>query len=113
MGRAGFRIWACFYKTPPRKVAVRFSIYGKSFPVPDTDMLYAKECFNQLHADKEAIEREIGTPPPLQWGFPSITQSWEEEADWENMNHRCAQYAWFKERLEKFDEVFRRRLGDL
>jgi len=76
----------------------------------------AKAFFNLLLQDKDKIESEIGNK--LEWReLPDNTKSeisfskdgvnTQNENDWSN------QHKWFKENIEKFDKVFRKRIKKL
>jgi len=76
------------------------------------DPEHAKSFFNILAKDKIAIEKEIGAK--LEWKeLPEKTSSKiiqfkdadpKDESDWPT------QHAWLKEKIEKFDKAFRKRL---
>ena len=80
------------------------------------DNEYAKPYFHQLHADKNVIEKELG-----------FVVEWLELPDKKTSRIRCfnngtkpmnrevwpEHFAWFHEKLEAFDRVFRPRVRNL
>jgi len=105
IGRSHFNI-AALLNTRDNRIGVELCITH-----PD----YAKNFYNILAKDKENIEKEIGAA--LDWReLPEKTSSKiiqfkdtdpTKESDW------SSQHEWFKERLETFDRVFRKRVRSL
>lgn len=105
VGRSHFHI-AALLNTRDNRIGVELCI---------TDPEHAKSFFHILAKDKAAIEQEIGST--LEWKeLPEKTSSKiiqfkdadpTNEVDWAN------QHIWFKERIERFDKVFRTRLRNL
>ncbi len=105
IGRSHFHI-AALLNTRDNRIGVELCI---------TDTEYAKNFFHILAEDKIAIEKEIGTE--LDWrelpekASSKIIQFKDanptDEVDWSE------QHAWFKDRIEAFDKVFRQRVRNL
>lgn len=105
VGRSHFHI-AALLNTRENRIGVELCV---------THPEYAKNFFNILAKDKDAIEQEIGAA--LEWKeLPEKTSSKiiqfknadpTQEADWPK------QHEWFKERIETFDRVFRQRVRNL
>ena len=106
VGRSHFHIDGTL-NTRDNKIAVELCITHKKD---------AKGFYCLLEKDKEAIENEIGIN--LEWREnPDKTQSKiilskndvdvMNKSDWDN------QHKWFKENIEKFDKVFRKRVRNL
>ncbi len=105
VGRTNFHI-AAFLNTRDKRIGVELNM---------TDRDYAKSFFNLLAQDKAAIEQEIGAT--LEWKelpekkSSKIVQA--KEADPKNESDWPSQHEWFKESIETFDRVFRKRLKEL
>lgn len=105
MGRSGFHMLA-LGSTRDDWIAVELSM----------DNEYAKPYFHQLHAEKKNIEDELG-----------FDVEWREMPDKKTSRIRCynngmnpmdqdawpEHFAWFQEKLEAFDSVFRPRIKNL
>lgn len=73
----------------------------------------SKALFHQFYSDKEAIEKEFGGE--LEWfelpeGKESYVTVTRIKADFRNESDLDSQFSWLAERLEKLDNVFRRRV---
>ena len=73
----------------------------------------SKALFNQFYSDKEAIEKEFGGE--LEWfelpeGKESYVTVTKNKADFRNEGDWDSQFTWLAERLEKLDNVFRKRV---
>ncbi len=78
---------------------------------------YSKAFFHLLMKDKEAIERELGADFNLDWQeLPDQISSKIDvykDADPTDETDLEAQQAWFKNTIEAFDRVFRKRVKKL
>lgn len=105
IGRSYFHI-AALLNSREKRIGVELCITH-----PD----HAKAFFNALAKDKDSIEKELGTE--LDWReLPEKTSSKMiqfKNADPTNESDWPAQQAWFKERLEAFDRVFRQRVRNI
>jgi hypothetical protein len=73
----------------------------------------SKALFHQFYSDKEAIEKEFGGK--LEWfelpeGKESYVTVTKNKADFRNEGEWDSQFTWLAERLEKLDNVFRKRV---
>jgi hypothetical protein len=73
----------------------------------------SKALFHQFYSDKEAIEKEFGGE--LEWfelpeGKESYVTVTKYKADFRSESDWDSQFAWLAERLEKLDNVFRKRV---
>ena len=73
----------------------------------------SKALYHQFYSDKEAIEREFGGE--LEWfespeGKESSVTVTKSKADFRNESDWDSQFTWLAERLEKLDNVFRKRV---
>ncbi len=73
----------------------------------------SKALFHQFYSDKEAIEKEFGGE--LEWfelpeGKESYVTVTKSKADFRNESDWDSQFTWLAERLEKLDNVFRKRV---
>lgn len=73
----------------------------------------SKALFHQFYSDKEAIEKEFGGE--LEWfelpeGKESYVTVTKNKADFRNEGDWDSQFTWLAERLEKLDNVFRKRV---
>jgi len=73
----------------------------------------SKALYHQFYSDKEAIEREFGGE--LEWfelteGKESYVTVTKSKADFRNESDWDSQFTWLAERLEKLDNVFRKRV---
>ena len=96
------------------RLNTRDNIISVALTLADKDN--SKSFFNLLLQDKDNIESEMGTN--LEWReLPDNTKSeisfsraginTQNKDDWNN------QHKWFKENIEKFDQVFRKRVKKL
>lgn len=73
----------------------------------------SKALFHQFYSDKEAIEKEFGGE--LEWfelpeGKESYVTVTKNKADFRSEGDWDSQFTWLAERLEKLDNVFRKRV---
>ena len=73
----------------------------------------SKALFHQFYSGKEAIEKEFGSE--LEWfelpeGKESYVTVTKSKADFRNEDDWDSQFTWLAERLEKLDNVFRKRV---
>ena len=105
VGRSHFYITALL-NTRDNRIGVELCI---------ADPEYAKNFFNLLVKDKVAIEQEVGAE--LEWKELAEKTSSKiiqfKDKDPTDKNDWGSQHAWFKERIEIFDKVFRKRVQNL
>ena len=72
----------------------------------------SKDLFERLYADREEIETELGEP--LTWHNPENARMCRvftsRRVDLEDRGDWPSQFAWLKERLQRFDATFRDRV---